>query len=898
MRRAAGKIGQLYKWTKKRRDDRGSAIVIVIIAMAMIGILATTMLWMAYMNYMIKVADVRNKNSFYTAEEVVEQIMSGLRQESAEAVGVAYREVLAKWDNLDSEAARSNLFMTTYMDTLIEKLKHPTRGSSFYNREILEGFVDKTNFPRGVANPTGGVNVDAWDHGNALGDPLGDCEMEIVNNNSIILKNIYVSCTDAEDRVSIVKTDICLDVPKLIFENNGSIDALYQYSLIGGEGIELQTQGIINAQGSMYAGTDKDGRGGLTLGIKTEADGITKTKIGNTKLVLEDSLRLVSRGDIVVEGPASTLTVRDVPGEDNRIYTKNITLDSATASLDSKVYVANDLTLDGVGSRVALTKEYYGYGNSALNGLPGEAAAIDAANSSAIIINGRNSTVDMSAVTRLLIAGRSYISPRLGNTAGEVASDTRTPVAPGLESSSKPVMMGESIAVKGGQVAYLVPAECIGTVNGESVIGQNPINASKIADTDAENENTYGVGFKEVDFERPVYRLGGKKLSEVGVGKMEQIRKVYAPYNGSSLLYYYLVMDRETAEKYFVQYYNVHANREEIDTYFNRYLSGGFKLGDFADAKTEYTILGNSLVSSALTDSGVTLLTSVDQTTLNPPAGTGGAGTPGEGTDPAAPDDSTDPAAPPIDPDAYTETGINAEEVENDRKDEAAVNGLIAQIKGEYRGLTYDLTESPSVPPFVDPDSGDYDKDKASAAVFKSIIKCKETGGTADNVEDYLDSLHVSHVTYDTDPASTGKQAVLAQGDVTVGDRNVFLTGSGDKLADTDRTHLIVCLGNVTVEKNFTGLIIARGKIIVAGANKIELGGTELADVLEAKSQYWVNDGTNGGKGSGDLKTPIDLFKNGGGSLANGAQAPTVDDAGNLALDYSEIVRYMNWIKK
>lgn len=119
----------------------------------------------------------------------------------------------------------------------------------------------------------------------------------------------------------------------------------------------------------------------------------------------------------------------------------------------------------------------------------------------------------MSAVTRLLLAGRSYISPRLGNTAGHMGSDKAD-----LTSSSPPVMMGESIAVKGGQVAYLVPAECIGTLNGESVIGQNPVYASKIDDKTEENEKTYGVGFKEVDFDRAVYRLGGKTLREMGVG--------------------------------------------------------------------------------------------------------------------------------------------------------------------------------------------------------------------------------------------------------------------------------------------------------------------------------------------------------------------------------------------
>ncbi|MDE7428120.1 MAG: hypothetical protein K2N00_02405, partial [Lachnospiraceae bacterium] len=75
-------------------------------------------------------------------------------------------------------------------------------------------------------------------------------------------------------------------------------------------------------------------------------------------------------------------------------------------------------------------------------------------------------------------------------------------------------------------------------------------------------------------------------------------------------------------------------------------------------------------------------------------------------------------------------------------------------------------------------------------------------------------------------------------------------------------------------------------------AHNIKLGGTDLANVLEANSQYWAADG------SGDNQKPIDMFMNGGGSLLNGAQAPNVDDAGNLALDYSELVRYMNWIKK
>ncbi|MDE6600588.1 MAG: hypothetical protein K2K90_00205 [Lachnospiraceae bacterium] len=829
MKRAGGKMAQLYRWAKKRRDDRGSAIVIVIIAMAMIGILATTMLWMAYMNYMIKVADIRNKNSFYSAEEVVEQVMSGLRRESAEAVGVAYRDVLANWDNLSSEEARSNVFMTTYLDTLVDKLKDTSRGAAYYDRTKLEAYVDAGIFQRGT--PAVGVDEDAWDHGGPLGEPLGDSVMEIVNNNSIILKNIYVSCTDSDDRVSIVQTDICLDVPKLIFENNGSIDALYQYSLIGNEGITVQVPGILRTEGSVYAGTDVDGKGGFLVD-------------SGTTMTMEDALRVISKGDITVNGPSSGLTVRDVLGEDNRVYAKNITLYSAAVSLDSKVYVANDMTLDGVGSRVALTKEYYGYGNATSNGLPGE-AAIDSADSSAIIINGKDSTVDMSMVTRLLIAGHSYIGQ---DTTSAEAANNKAQIEAGLLPPRTPVMMGESIAVKGGQVAYLVPAECIGTLKGESVVGQNPINADKENDI-TDFQNAYGTDFKEVDFDRKVYRLGGKSLSEFGVADMNHIRKVYAPYRGGSLLYYYLVMDKTNAERYFVQYYDFHANREEIDTYFNRYLSGGFQLGDFANPKNQYTILGNSLVSSALSASGVTLLTGVDQTTLNPPAGA-----PGDGGDPAA----------PVDPDAYTETGINAEEVVNDRTD-AAVLALSDQIRAEYKGLNYNLKEV-APPALADPDVDPVEA--AKHYVFNSVIKEAE-------VEQYLTDNHVNHVTYET---SSGLQAHLAKGDVNL---------SGITGVDPAKLRLLVCFGDVTVDRDFTGLIIAKGKITVTGANNIRLGGTDLASVLEAESKI-----------TGDTRTPIDMFVNGGGSMLNGAQAPDVDGAGNLVLDYSELVRYMNWIKK
>lgn len=858
---------------RQRRDNRGSAIVIVIIAMAMIGILATTLLWMAYMNYMIKVADVRNKNSFYSAEEVVEQIMAGLQHTTADAVGVAYRDVMANWESLGTEDNRYNTFATTYMDTLIEELKSPTEGSGFYNRDKLKAYVDAGIFQE--STDTKGVNKTAWNNGGPVGEGLKRPEMEMVNNNSIILHNIYVSYTDDQNRVSIVQTDICIDVPKLIFENSGSIDGLYEYSLIGNSGIEVSGPGgTTTVEGSIFAGMDAvTGDGGLLINPANS-------------LALDNARRVIAKGDIVVKGPASALVVRDMPGEDNRVYAQNITLESGTVSLDCKTYVANDLSLNGSGSKATLTKEYYGYGTSTYNAREGEPQVdgkwqVDSSASSAIIINGKNSTVDMVGVNRLLLAGRSYIgrAPTMAE-----AESYRQEIEAGTREPSVPVMMGESIAVKGGQIAYLVPAECIGTVDGETVIGQNPIdgetynmirgNGSGAGDGAAsEGENNSGDAgdadasggeagvFQEVNFDKPVYRLGGKRLRDFGVTEMGHIRRVAVPYGGGTLIYYYLAMKKEDAERYFVQYYNFNANKESIDRYFNTYASGGILLGDLEAPDTQYTILGNSLVSRAASASGVGLLTR--QTTLNPDEGE--EGTPGEG-------EGTEKL--PSDPDAYTEIGENAEEMPNEKEKEEAeadVLQLSADIANIYRALTFNLTEDASTVP-SDPEAAkDY-------YVFNSVIKEKE-------VEKYLDNNHKNTVTYTTD---SGLKAILTREPLSVSNID-------------DKTRLIVSYGDVNVDKNFTGLIIAKGKITInpSAAVSIKQNKMDLYKVLEAKSEI-----------PDDKKIPINMFVNGTGSMVddagtpgtggmgNGTEAPTVDDAGNLLIDYGEIVRYMNWIKK
>lgn len=804
------KIGQSLRqlqnelWSQKRRN-RGSSIVIVIIAMAMIGILATTLLWMSYINYKIKVNDIRNKNSFYSAEMVMEQIVAGLQKEASDSVAVAYQEVLSNWDELQSESNRYSSFASTYLDTLVKHLRDTDKGDGYYKRDILKGYVDTTVWDH--------VNQTAWDNGTDDTDETKKKPpvMELVNGNSLILRNVFVSYMD-EDRLSIVSTDLRLDVPEIVFTQSGSIDELYNYILIGNQGISLkESSGQVTADGSIYAGTDDKGKGGITINKAST-------------LAINNGRYVISKGEIDVIGPGAGLIVRDVKETGSSVYAKNLDLQSGTISLDSNTYIANDLTLSGNGSKATLTKEYYGYGISAESGI-GDSKT-DQENSSAIIINGQNSTVNMSGVNTLMLAGRAYIGT---NTTKKELDQNAEAVANGdaAKKNEKAVLMGESITVKGGQIAYLVPTECLGVYNGETIIGQNPVTQDVAAKIQT-YKNDYGENFKEVDFTREVSRLGGLSLSSFGVTDMDHIRKVSTQYVGGgteskSLTYYYLVMDAENAARYYQTYYLNGSNKETIDNYFKKYATGGIVLGDYTSEQNSYTILGNALVSDVLSQSGVSLL-------------------------------------------ASTATASNTMTT-------AEVYQKSGEIANVYKGLTTNLSE-----------------DGASASsfqnVFDSVIKkeivTKNADGseTRETIQEYL--IHNgtgSTMEFTTDDG--------LKGIITAGSYTLSSATSG-----ASNIRLIVSLGDITIDRNFTGLAIAKGTITINGA--VSNGAASLK--RNKMDLYKVLNATTGAEG--DTMTPMGFFVNGETSLSEGAQESPTDDVGNLDIDYTEIVRYMNWDKR
>ena len=103
-------------------------------------------------------------------------------------------------------------------------------------------------------------------------------------------------------------------------------------------------------------------------------------------------------------------------------------------------------------------------------------------------------------------------------------------------------------------------------------------------------------------------------------------------------------------------------------------------------------------------------------------------------------------------------------------------------------------------------------------------------------------------------------------------------------MADS-KLRLVVAIGDVEVKSNFQGLIIASGKITVADNVTCKKDGEGVYSVLQAPNTI-------------DSNVPANVLCNGSGMVESGHEGAETDELGNVSIDYSEIVRYENWIKK
>jgi hypothetical protein len=101
-------------------NNKGSAIVSVLVITTFITVIGTVMLYISSQNYQEKQTDYQNKKSFYGAEEALDSLKAALVGDVEQAYITAYSETLQNYLRLGSYDARKAFYEKTYRDKLVE----------------------------------------------------------------------------------------------------------------------------------------------------------------------------------------------------------------------------------------------------------------------------------------------------------------------------------------------------------------------------------------------------------------------------------------------------------------------------------------------------------------------------------------------------------------------------------------------------------------------------------------------------------------------------------------------------------------------------------------------------------------------------------------------------------
>ena len=393
-------------------NNRGSGIVVVLVSMTCIALMSASLLFMSYTAMRMRATERQASRDFYNAETAMDELRAGAQSIASDALGRAYKAVLTTYSEGGQMTER-------FADAYVKELENSTLldGNS-YSLDVLKAYV--------TAPRSGVLNIYCPD--DKPEDP-NDHPIVDTSGNRITLKNIYVEYT-LNGYTTTISSDISFGMPAFTYTPPGDMKTgLPEHALIADKAL-VHTMGnsTIDITGSAYVGS-------------------MNLSAANSQLSIASGT-LVCANDAVISGYTADgrlVTAENVKFWANRIEVKG----GGTLSLNGDTRVQDDLELAGGKSLVTLSGSYYGFGDGSVpteNANDGNSNNDNPADySSAILVNGLDSMLDISGLKNLMLAGRSYISDSLYSSHSGGANG---------------VGMLESIAVRSNQQMYLLdPAD-------------------------------------------------------------------------------------------------------------------------------------------------------------------------------------------------------------------------------------------------------------------------------------------------------------------------------------------------------------------------------------------------------------------------------------------------------
>jgi hypothetical protein len=451
-----------------KHNNKGSTFAIVLVLLTFVAVLSVLVMSASLTNLKMKLVNKNADKTFYTSEDAVAEVYVALGKVSMDCFSSAYTEELSMVQKNIYDASTN-----TYVYNAAKNIECNEKFRVVFAKKILSTFNTSGQFntngtDRYQDNLLGIYNGNSQDVGNFVTlmnsfiedsesnrlkiESVGDVHIEKNTSsihselNNFVLKftDCVVGYIDQNSYYSYITYNGQIAMPDRLIDfvtsESKGLTEFTEYSLIGNRGILQQSgKGLIN--GNAYAGASY----GLTTGPSTSLTVRNGTFVTSGNIMLKDQ---------------STLNARSM-----NLWCKNLLVQGNDSAMKidnySNTYVSDDLQVDGNNSTVNVSGNYYGYGYE------GENYSGNHENSSAIILNGKNSNLDFSKITTLVVSGKAYIdyTQKMAES-GYMATSL---CANGT--GTFPYMTADSISMIGTQELYLVPVNLMNHAVSNPVVG-------------------------------------------------------------------------------------------------------------------------------------------------------------------------------------------------------------------------------------------------------------------------------------------------------------------------------------------------------------------------------------------------------------------------------------------
>lgn len=821
---------------KGKKNNSGSTIVIVLLMTSFVLILSTLITTTTMINLRMKMASSQSTKSFYTAEQAVDEVRAALGVISVECFNTAYEEELTK------------LYSTNSTGTTINNKEANQQMRQKYTKDLL----NKMQLFEGV--PSSDAKIAFY-----LGQPAGSFTIANWNADDTKAdeKKIYTSFVDTLNNYIEDNTKLSVEkVTKITFDVSG-VSPLYSYAIgfydcvvkyldnsgnysyitfngaVGMPDIEIDFKNDDKVGTLCFADYSLVGNGGIILPKNASAI-ISGSAYAGTGASAKGTALTINEGASLTMGGGYFVCGGNIEADNNSGLSVNNT------SLWAKnINVSDGVTINSNAASFNLQDDLTVDGENSevnINGSffgfgyeEGNLAKQRPNYSSAIIVNGLNSHITFGTLGQLYVAGRAYIK----------FSDDRA------------YATGESSAVNINQEIYMIPAKLL-TNGSKNPSALNDSAASGVKFTCDINENNffaYDLLADEKYESRNAYFDTDGNLVDESTLETDSTTHLITDANirANSKTYYYFKFKDDYAR-------NKYANLILDDTEFESYISG--KSDDYKEnaRKLRKQIIAAKDSFKGLTNSSITGVS------IN---------TPGAFSQITSSSGSTLSAA---------ELKIKAASTD--------------------RALRYDVLNKILANPLKsDEESGWYtsradlqnDLSSRNPAKYSSINLSNYTlGDVFGNIinEEGIEELLRSGAgpTYSYPRFTDGSHYAVYK--LNSADPTETLKISTVGFA----SGLVVCTGNVDVDVDFSGVILAKGKVTVESGCKVSDGYTEAS--FKTAMEGWMN---SANEADGTLRNGYDI-----GHIFRFYNSKTTTTSGTLTVDkmtYRDMVRVDKWRK-